>query len=57
LDENNPWRKGGETCPRCGYPLTIPLKPADSKVRKIWTLYCPRCGYTWTLEKPLIDVA
>jgi DNA-directed RNA polymerase subunit RPC12/RpoP len=28
-------------CPKCGYQLTIPTRPSDSKVRRIWSLYCP----------------
>ncbi|GBC70026.1 hypothetical protein HRbin01_01733 [archaeon HR01] len=43
-------------CPRCGYRLSIPLKPSDSKVSKVWSLYCPRCGYSWSVKEPLEDV-
>ncbi|MDJ0270823.1 MAG: transposase [Aigarchaeota archaeon] len=56
MEETSPWRTGGYKCPRCGYELTIPLRPSDAKTQKVWTLYCPRCGFTWALGKPLEDI-
>ncbi|MEM1943733.1 MAG: hypothetical protein QXV86_00200 [Candidatus Caldarchaeum sp.] len=43
-------------CPRCGYRLSIPTKPGDSGVRRVWSLYCPRCGHSWYVKTPLEDV-
>jgi DNA-directed RNA polymerase subunit RPC12/RpoP len=43
-------------CPRCGYQLTIPTRPSDSKVRRIWSLYCPRCGHSWYVKTPVEDI-
>jgi len=49
-------REDEYVCPKCGYKLTIPTKPGDSKVTKIWSLYCPRCGHSWYVQKPLEDI-
>jgi DNA-directed RNA polymerase subunit RPC12/RpoP len=43
-------------CPKCGYQLTIPTRPSDSKVRRIWSLYCPRCGHSWYVKTPVEDM-
>jgi len=43
-------------CPKCGYQLTIPTRPSDSKVRRIWSLYCPRCGNSWYVKTPVEDI-
>ncbi|MEM4290196.1 MAG: hypothetical protein QXQ48_08010 [Nitrososphaerota archaeon] len=50
------WRKYlGDTCPRCGSTLVLPLIPPDAQVRKVWTVYCSSCSYNWSIEEPITE--
>lgn len=51
------WRRYlGESCPRCGGVMIMTLRPSDSKVSKLWSLYCASCSYTWSVEDFILDI-
>jgi hypothetical protein len=50
------WRKYvGDSCPRCGSTLVLPLIPPDANVRKVWTVYCASCSYNWSVDEPITE--